>query len=204
MAVATHRRAYVLAAIPKPVKVLPAANGAEDGTPIPYPRPQHITRFQERVAVNLAMHNLLEPGLRDLVVSALNEAGRSPSELTLEITEGAVTSNPEMAGHVLDELAELGCRLSIDDFGTGYSSMAYLQRLPTHELKIDRTFVTGIPQESRNTSIVEASVALAHGLGLTVVAEGVESEANVAALIKVNCDRAQATCSDGRAPYRHW
>lgn len=143
------------------------------------------------VAVNLAMRNLLEPGLKELVVSALNEAGRSPSDLTLEITEDAVMSNPETAGRALDELAELGCRLSIDDFGTGYSSMAYLQRLSTHELKIDRSFVTGIPEETRNASIVEASVALAHGLGLTVVAEGVEVEANVAALIKFNCDRAQ-------------
>jgi EAL domain-containing protein (putative c-di-GMP-specific phosphodiesterase class I) len=143
------------------------------------------------VAVNLAMRNLLEPGLKDIVMSALEATGRSPAELTLEITEDAVMSNPEMASRTLDEVAQLGCRLSIDDFGTGYSSMAYLQRLSTHELKIDRSFVTGIPHDSRNTSIVEASVALAHGLGLRVVAEGVESEGNVAALITFNCDRAQ-------------
>ena len=98
---------------------------------------------------------------------------------------------PETAVRILGELRAIGCGLSIDDFGTGYSSMAYLQRLPVHELKIDRSFVHGIPLDRRNTSIVQASIALAHGLGLVVVGEGVEEEANFEALKALGCDRAQ-------------
>lgn len=152
------------------------------------------------VAVNLAVRNILEPGLRELVATALDKTGRSPADLTLEITESGVMSNPEAAAGVLDDLRALGCRLSIDDFGTGYSSMAYLQRLPAHELKIDRSFVAGIPGEARNTSIVQASIALAHGLGLVVVAEGVEDEANLAALVTLRCDRVQGYLLGKPAP----
>lgn len=143
------------------------------------------------VSVNLAMRNLLEAGLYEAVVRALEKSRRPPADLTLEVTEGGLMTRPETAASVLDRLRTLGCRLSIDDFGTGYSSMAYLQRLPTHELKIDRSFVSGIPADSRNTSIVQASVALAHGLGLVAVAEGVETEANISALMALGCDRAQ-------------
>jgi diguanylate cyclase (GGDEF)-like protein/PAS domain S-box-containing protein len=152
------------------------------------------------VAVNLAVRNILEPGLRELVANTLDKTGRSPTDLTLEITESGVMSNPEAAAVVLDDLRALGCRLSIDDFGTGYSSMAYLQRLPAHELKIDRSFVAGIPRQSHNTSIVQASIALAHGLGLVVVAEGVEDEANLAALMTLHCDRAQGYLLGKPAP----
>jgi EAL domain-containing protein (putative c-di-GMP-specific phosphodiesterase class I) len=143
------------------------------------------------VAVNLAMRNLLEPGLAALVRAALDDADRPPAALTLEITEGGVMRNPVRAIAVLDELRTMGCRLSIDDFGTGYSSLAYLQRLPVHEVKIDRSFVSGIPGDGRSLSIVQASIALAHGLGLVVVAEGVEDGRSLDALRRMECDRAQ-------------
>jgi EAL domain-containing protein (putative c-di-GMP-specific phosphodiesterase class I) len=152
------------------------------------------------VAVNAAMRNILEPGLREMVAAALNSARRSPADLTLELTESGVMSSPETAARVLDALRGLGCRISIDDFGTGYSSMAYLQRLPAHELKIDRSFVAGIPQDARNTSIVQASIALAHGLGLVVVAEGVEDHASLEALVTMGCDRAQGYLLGKPAP----
>jgi diguanylate cyclase (GGDEF)-like protein/PAS domain S-box-containing protein len=144
-----------------------------------------------RVAVNLAMRNLLEPGLGALVRAALSDADRPPTDLTLEITENGVMLKPELAVAVLDELRTLGCRLSVDDFGTGYSSLAYLQRLPVHEVKIDRSLVRGIPHDKRSLAIVQASIALAHGLGLLVVAEGVEDDASRAALSGMGCDRAQ-------------
>jgi EAL domain-containing protein (putative c-di-GMP-specific phosphodiesterase class I) len=137
------------------------------------------------------MRNVLEPGLAELVRAALDDADRPPAALTLEITEGGVMRNPVRAIGVLDELRTMGCRLSIDDFGTGYSSLAYLQQLPVHEVKIDRSFVSGIPGDGRSLSIVQASIALAHGLGLVVVAEGVEDERSLDALRRMGCDRAQ-------------
>jgi EAL domain-containing protein (putative c-di-GMP-specific phosphodiesterase class I) len=149
------------------------------------------TRTQLRVAVNLSVRNLLESGLPELVEATLRDTHRAAADLTLEITESGAMSDPETAVRILGELRAIGCRLSIDDFGTGYSSMAYLQRLPVHELKIDRSFVQGIPADKRNTSIVQASIALAHGLGLQAVGEGVELEANFGSLAALGCDRAQ-------------
>ena len=146
---------------------------------------------QLRVAVNLSVRNLLDTGLPELVAAMLRETDRRAVDLTCEVTEGGAMSNPETAVRILGQLRAMGCGLSIDDFGTGYSSMAYLQRLPVHELKIDRSFVHGIPVDRRNTSIVQASIALAHGLDLVVVGEGVEDEANFEALKTLGCDRAQ-------------
>jgi diguanylate cyclase (GGDEF)-like protein/PAS domain S-box-containing protein len=144
-----------------------------------------------RVAVNLSVRNLVDASLPELVSEMLRETDRHAEDLTCEVTEGGAMSNPETAVRVLGELRAMGCELSIDDFGTGYSSMAYLQRLPVHELKIDRSFVQGIPVDRRNTSIVQASIALAHGLGLMVVGEGVEDEGSFEALKTLGCDRAQ-------------
>ena len=144
-----------------------------------------------RVAVNLSVRNLVDAGLPELVAQMLRETDRRAVDLTCEVTEGGAMSNTETALGILGELRAMGCGLSIDDFGTGYSSMGYLQRLPVHELKIDRSFVNGIPANRRNTTIVQSSIALAHGLGLVVVGEGVEDEANFEALKTLGCDRAQ-------------
>lgn len=144
-----------------------------------------------RVAVNLSVRNLLDAGLPELVAATLRETDRRAVDLTCEVTEGGAMSNAETAVRILGELRAMGCELSIDDFGTGYSSMAYLQRLPVHELKIDRSFLHGIPADRRNSSIVQASIGLAHGLGLVVVGEGVEDEATFGALKTLGCDRAQ-------------
>ena len=118
----------------------------------------------------------------------------------LEITESAIMDDPERAEATLNRLAQYGYKLSIDDFGTGYSSLAYLQRLPVHELKIDKSFVMGMEckdgdegekGEKGDAVIVRSTIDLAHNLGLTVVAEGVESAAILQRLCELGCDEAQ-------------
>jgi len=107
------------------------------------------------------------------------------------VTETEVMSDLAQATLVLDELAELGIRIGIDDYGTGYSSLAYLHRLPVQELKIDRSFVTNLPNEMSNRIIVRSSIAMAHSLGLSVVAEGAEDEVTCAMLADAGCDQIQ-------------
>jgi EAL domain-containing protein (putative c-di-GMP-specific phosphodiesterase class I) len=115
--------------------------------------------------------------------------GTAPDRLTLELTEGALAE--PAAPDVLRRLHHMGERLSIDDFGTGYSSLAALQRLPVDEIKIDRSFVTSLAAASDDAVIVRSSVDLAHNLGLTVVAEGVEDHLAEDLLLGYGCDRAQ-------------
>ena len=120
----------------------------------------------------------------------LTEAWKTPpGRLILELTESALieASAPE----ILELLHGMGERVSIDDFGTGYSSLAYLQRLPIDEIKIDRSFVTGLSAAGDDAVIVRSTIDLAHNLGLTVVAEGVEDEAAKEMLLGYGCDRAQ-------------
>ena len=143
------------------------------------------------VAVNVSPHCLLDPGFAGNVAEALEHAGVPASGLEIEITETAIVTEPERAAEVLRELAELGVTLSIDDFGTGYSSMAYLTRLPVTQLKIDREFVGGMTTDAGAEAIVRSSVQLAHHLGLTVVAEGVETPEVSAELLRVGCESAQ-------------
>ena len=102
--------------------------------------------------------------------------------LTLEVTETEVMADLAQASKVLDQLSGLGIKIGIDDYGTGYSSLAYLHRLPVHELKIDRSFVTNLPNEASNRIIVKSSITMAHSLGLHVVAEGAEDELTCAML----------------------
>ena len=111
-----------------------------------------------------------------------------PDLLTLEVTETEVMADLTQATRVLDELAALGIRIAIDDYGTGYSSLAYLHRLPVQELKIDRSFVTNLPNEIEQPIIVRSSIAMAHSLGLRVVAEGAEDEVTCAMLADAGCD----------------
>jgi diguanylate cyclase len=142
------------------------------------------------MAVNISAGSLrLNSSLADCVAELTEIWGTAPDRLTLELTEGALIE--PAASDVLDRLHEMGERLSIDDFGTGHSSLAELQRLQVDELKIDRSFVTSLVSASDDEVIVRSSVEIAHNLGLTVVAEGVENQLAEELLIGYGCDRAQ-------------
>jgi diguanylate cyclase (GGDEF)-like protein len=143
------------------------------------------------IAVNLSPRCLLDVDLVELVRGLLDEH-RLPAELLrLEMTETAVMTNPALAMSTLTGLHEMGIRLSIDDYGTGYSSMAYLNRLPVDELKVDRSFVLNMLDNDNDAVLVRSAIDLGHNLGLTVVAEGVEKAEHVAALRDFGCDVAQ-------------
>ncbi len=144
-----------------------------------------------RVAVNISAVQFHQPGLVECVCRALREAGLDPRRLEIELTESCVMSNPEESIAILEELSRMGVLVSVDDFGTGYSSMSYLRRFPIDKLKIDKTFVAGMDTHSDDASIVQAIVSLAHGLRLKVVAEGVETAAQLEALRAMGCDQYQ-------------
>jgi diguanylate cyclase (GGDEF)-like protein len=143
------------------------------------------------VAVNLTAVDLLDLSLPDDVAGTLHRYGMPAARLVLELTETTLMGDVTRTGEVLGRLHRLGVRLAIDDFGTGYSSLAYLKRLPVHEVKVDRGFVAGIPADEANVSIVRWTIELAHGLGLAVVAEGVETREQLEHLEALGCDVAQ-------------
>ena len=146
---------------------------------------------QMRIAVNLSTRDLMDqdfPGK----VAALLAAHHAPLQgFCLEITESAIMDDPERAEATLNQLAEGGYKLSIDDFGTGYSSLAYLKRLPVTELKIDKSFVMGMATNESDAQIVRSTIELAHNLGLSVVAEGVENADVYRLLGELQCDEGQ-------------
>ncbi|MDQ7988515.1 MAG: EAL domain-containing protein [Candidatus Dactylopiibacterium sp.] len=142
-------------------------------------------------SINLSTRNLLDSALPDALAGLLGEYGLRPESLELEITETALMTDPDRAMQVVARLASLGMRLSIDDFGSGYSSLAYLKRLPLHSLKIDRSFVLDMLQGDQDAIIVRSTIALAHSLGLQVVAEGVEDLATLNRLRDFGCDEVQ-------------
>jgi len=144
-----------------------------------------------RMSVNLSASNLLDSSLPQRVAALLHSSGVPSSALVLEVTESVVLGDPERSLAVLEELALLGVGLSIDDYGTGYSSLAYLQRLPVHELKLDRSFTSGLLDNPRVGAVVASAVNLAHALGLRVVAEGVEDDEVRARLVEMGCDELQ-------------
>jgi len=144
------------------------------------------------VAVNLSARTVNDPDLPEQVSAALLTAGVPADRLILEITESAVMDDPDGAVLVLERIAAIGVALSLDDFGTGYSSLAYLQRLPVSEVKIDRSFITGLRADRRETQVlVTAIVNLATGLGHRVVAEGAEDQATVDLLRELGCQLVQ-------------
>jgi diguanylate cyclase (GGDEF)-like protein len=143
------------------------------------------------VSVNLSARQLIRPDLTRVVANMLETTGADPADLCLEITEGTLLQDMNAAIKHLRDLRSLGVRISIDDFGTGYSSLAYLRTLPLDELKIDRSFVTPVADDPSAAAIVESVVRLGHALGLVVVAEGVETAAQLSTLRDLGCDLAQ-------------
>lgn len=140
------------------------------------------------VAVNLSPSQLASPALLEQVAQSMARHGIGAGGLEMEVTESMMMDDPEQAIAILHSLRKQGVKLSIDDFGTGYSSMAYLKRLPVDTLKLDRQFVTYVASDVRDADICAGMIALAHKLGLSVVAEGVETEAQRDALAARDCD----------------
>jgi EAL domain-containing protein (putative c-di-GMP-specific phosphodiesterase class I) len=143
------------------------------------------------VAVNVSARQLQTSALAHDVAAALEQSGLDPQSLTLEITESVLMEDVQASIDRLSELKALGVKLAIDDFGTGYSSLSYLQQFPIDALKIDRTFVKAISGGMEDSALVSAIVKLGHMFGLQSVAEGVETEEQLAALTAMSCDRAQ-------------
>jgi len=143
------------------------------------------------MAVNLSARQFRSPDLVDKMAGILRETGLAPGGLELEITESMVASHVEQAIATLDRLKALGVRLAIDDFGTGYSSLSQLKRFPVQVLKIDKSFIAGIPSDPDDATIVTAILSMAHAMHLDVVAEGVETEAQLAFLRRHGCDEMQ-------------
>ena len=143
------------------------------------------------LSVNLSARQFAEGDLATRVREILDEAGLEAGALELEITESTVMDLSERGVDRLRQLRDLGVRLVLDDFGTGYSSLAYLRRLPLDALKIDRSFVLALGGEHADVAIVQAVIDLAHGLGIDVVAEGIETAEQLAVLRRLGCDRGQ-------------
>ena len=157
-------------------------------------------RLDLSMAVNVTMFDLLDPTFADRVASLLAASGVEPSALELEITENAIMSDVARVRSTLDRLREHGVRVAIDDFGSGYSSLAYLKTLPVDTLKIDRSFIVGMNEDPRDVAIVRTIVSLAQTVGLSVVAEGIESEIVREQLRAAGCDLGQGFLFGEGAP----
>ncbi|WP_405119459.1 putative bifunctional diguanylate cyclase/phosphodiesterase [Pseudomonas leptonychotis] len=146
---------------------------------------------QIRVSVNLSVHQLRQGNLLSLVRQVLDETGLAPQFLELELTESQLLDNVESVISTFRQLRELGIKLAIDDFGTGYSSLSYLKRFPVDYVKIDQTFIRDLTPGSEDAAITRAIIAMAHSLELKVVAEGVETQAQMDFLKSQRCDEIQ-------------
>jgi diguanylate cyclase (GGDEF)-like protein len=154
-----------------------------------------------RVAVNLSARQFLDDSLPDLVRKTLSDSGLDPDALELEITESLIMQNPEHTQRILHELRELGVKLAMDDFGTGYSSLAYLRRFPVDSIKIDRSFIQGVPGAADGETITQAVIAMAHSLNLRAIAEGVETAQQLEFLRQHGCDEIQGYFFSRPLPY---
>ena len=143
------------------------------------------------ISVNLSARDLMDAELPERFAELLRRHRCAAPWIGLEITESAILDDPAPAIENLKRFHALGCRIAIDDYGTGYSSLAYLRRLPVHELKIDRTFISGMAADADDALIVRSTIDLAHNMGLNVVAEGVENEPTLEGLRTMNCDMVQ-------------
>ena len=144
-----------------------------------------------KLSVNLSTRQFLDLDLPAKVASVLNACGLPPSQLELEITEGAAMLDPESSMEVLGILKHIGVRITLDDFGTGYSSLSYLKRIPADTIKIDKSFVDGVADESEDRAIVRSILALANALDKYTIAEGIETDEQRQALVRVGCYRGQ-------------
>jgi EAL domain-containing protein (putative c-di-GMP-specific phosphodiesterase class I) len=143
------------------------------------------------VTVNISARDLMDVDLPAKVKEMLENESVAAQWLTLEVTENAIVGEPGHAFKSFERLHELGCRLAVDDYGTGYSTLAYLRRLPLNELKIDKSFTMGMIEDASDALIVRSTIELAHKLGLTVVASGVEDETTLGKLRELGCDSVQ-------------
>jgi diguanylate cyclase (GGDEF)-like protein/PAS domain S-box-containing protein len=145
----------------------------------------------KRIAVNVSLLQVRDGNFVEAIVAAQNLVRNAGVELELELTESVIMEDPESIVPKLQALRDLGVLIAVDDFGTGYSSLAYIARLPIHALKVDRSFVAGMAGDESSLAIVKSIISLAHSLGLTVIAEGVESAAQADLLEQLNCDEMQ-------------
>ena len=152
---------------------------------------QTLTGNPIGVAVNVSPRQFRDPGFTDAVMRALDASGLSPELLELEITERLILDNSIETADILRKLDRSGIRLTVDDFGTGYSALSYLKSYPFDTLKIDKSFIQDVMTENDDASLVRAIITMAHSLGLTVVAEGVEAEAQTHFLKEEHCDYSQ-------------
>jgi EAL domain-containing protein (putative c-di-GMP-specific phosphodiesterase class I) len=158
-----------------------------------------LKRFHDKgyhlgLSVNLSTHDLLDARLPERVERYLGANAVDPVMLTLEITESALLIDAPRSRATIDELNQIGVRMSIDDFGTGYSSLSYLRQLPVRELKIDQSFIANMLLDAQDEVIVRSTIELGHNLGLEVVAEGVENNEILDQLRRFGCDVAQGFC----------
>jgi EAL domain-containing protein (putative c-di-GMP-specific phosphodiesterase class I) len=144
-----------------------------------------------RLAVNFSARHLLDDRCPEQIGELLARERTAPEALELEITESALIADPEHATATLERIRALGVQIAVDDYGTGYSSLSHLRRLPLNALKIDVSFVRNMLRNAQDRVIVESTVGLAHNLGLSVVAEGIEDEGTLAALRAMGCDEGQ-------------
>lgn len=151
----------------------------------------HKQGYKISVAVNLSVTDLANEELSFEIKNLLDQNKLEYRYLILEITESVMMENLNLSLIQLNQLNQLGIKISIDDFGTGFSSLAYLKRLPVNELKIDKSFIQEINQDQNDLAIVHSTIDLGHNLGLTVTAEGVENEQTIEILNELNCDLVQ-------------
>lgn len=144
-----------------------------------------------RVAINASSLQFKNSLLYDSVLQQIEQHGWPAELLEVEITEGLLLEDSDEVLNYINAIHDLGVRLSVDDFGTGYSALSYLKKFPLNTVKIDRSFVMGLPEDKENGVLVSAIIAMAHGLALEVIAEGVETLAQWEFLKALNCDYAQ-------------
>lgn len=156
-----------------------------------------IVRWQDqgvpvnRIAINVSAHQFKQPEFIDLIQRVIKETGVDANRLELELTESILMDNLDLTLEVLTRLRAMGVRMAVDDFGTGYSSLNYLKQFPVDSLKVDKSFISGLPGNSDDAQITRTIISMAHNLGLGVIAEGVETEEQLNFLQEIQCEEVQ-------------